>query len=448
MSTIAPTTVATSQSAPTIQPPAKAPVSAPVSGVAPRSPNLPPTGHSTEQQQRISIKDHVAKIFKASEKTEAPSYQNAPAQVTQTPVTTEAPADAATVPAKRTSLFKQETTTATAAPETATPVEQAPQPEDHFVLPENASSSAKENFTKLREVTKSLRAEAAAKAKEVEDVRKQLDTFKTASPADVAELNRLKEEHRVMSDKLAVLDIQNHPDFARQYTLPKAQALKEAGEVLSYNGRSDAGFESLLGKPLKDFNAGVAELTHDLNSMDAATVQQSMRTAYKLAQGEREALAQSKDLSNGLAAKAAAKAKQAFTETWENLGDARTFLQPLGLEPGASPLLIEATTKYNQALADVRINAERNTFGRMDERGVAQVASKAAVLDFVMQHGVPRMEAEYRGLVAQNRAMAEEIRALKGAKAPSGSSAGDISKSGASDAPKDLKSLVSSIYKR
>src|SRR4029079_2674225 len=110
------------------------------------------------------------------------------------------------------------------------------------------------------------------------------------------EVERLKAEHKALSDKMALIDVASTPDFQRQYTLPKTKAVAEASEVLAYSGKEGVDVNALLGKDRKNFSAAVAELTKDLNPMDATTVQTALRDAYRISTEEKAALANSSQL--------------------------------------------------------------------------------------------------------------------------------------------------------
>ena len=219
-------------------------------------------------------------------------------------------------------------------------------------------------------------------------------------------------------DRLAVLDIQSHPDFINQYKEPKLKALNEAKEILSYNGNDSADLAQLMAKPLKDFNKTVAEMTREMNGMDATTVQASLRQAYKLAQEEKNALGNASGLREQLESKSALESKKAFEETWGNFGGAENFLSTVEIPEDAAPEEKSELSAYNQAIQQVRQNAEKYAFGRIDSRTAAQVASKAAILDTMVNVVVPRMNKEYSQILSERNALAAELKAIRGAKNP------------------------------
>ncbi len=279
--------------------------------------------------------------------------------------------------------------------------------------PEGISEAGQKGWKALK-----TKAETEIKTaeKKLADAEAQLNLLRKATPAEVADVERLKTEHKNALDRLAVLDLQNHPDFTRQFVEPKAKALAEASEVLGYNGKA-ALDPSILGKSQKDFNAAVAEMTKDMNSMDATTVQTAMRQAYKLSGDERAALAKASELRSGMAEKEALQTKQAFEKVYGNLGF-ENLISPKEAPADATPEGKAEVAAYNQALAQTRTIAEKNAFGRLSPDEAATVATKAAYLDIMVQHVVPVLEKGYAAVVAERNALAEELQAIRGLKQP------------------------------
>lgn len=349
----------------------------------------------------------------------------------------EPPKQAATEPAKpaqKTSLLSK-----AAEPEPAKPSAEADPtgPEDAISLPENADPTKKSQFNEMKKIIKELRREKMSQ-------QTQQTLQQTAQPAADAETERLRAEHKQMADRLAILDLQSHPDFARQYSEPKNKAVAEANEVLAFNNK-EADLKALLAKPQKEFNAALAEVIKDLNPVDATTVVTAMRTAYKTDQAEKQALTKASELASNLQSQSAHNAKKAFESVWKDLGPTGYFLTTL--EAGQEATAEEKTeiSKYNEAVGAVRAAAEKYAFGQSDPKQAASLATKAATLDFMLSHGVPRMQKEYSQLVSLNRQMAEELAALKGQKSV-GSVAGAAADSGGGSQKTSVQDLVAQAY--
>lgn len=320
------------------------------------------------------------------------------------------------------------------------PVAQADaDPIDSWKLPDNASAESVKNFSEIRAEAKARKIreqEATAKAAELE---KQLAVYRDASPADAAATEQLRAQLKEAQDRLSVLDLKSHPDFIRQYVEPINGALQEAREVLQYNtaeGDPLPDLELLLTRPSKEFNAEVAKLTKDMNNVDANIVMTALRSAHKLHSKQGEALSKSGELSKQLQQKSAQVAKAAFEEVSKNLGPSNDFLQPLEIVDGLSPEDKSAAEAYNASLGSVRQNAEKLAFGRIDEKGVATMAYKAATLEHMITHTIPRVQGEFRKLAQLCKEQSEVIQALRGGKAPDVSQGG-----GGGDGSADLSKM-------
>lgn len=309
---------------------------------------------------------------------------------------------------------------------------------DKMDLGEKASDNARTNFAKLREVAKQERLAKAALEKQLADLKTQQETLAKAAPQDTAEQERLRAEHKAMADRLALVDLKNHPDYVRQYEVPKTAALAEAKEVLDYNG-VPANLESLMGKSLKEFSAEVSKLTKDLNSMDATAVQTSLRNAWKINNDATAALSKSQDLAKALSEKSAHAQKQAVEKVWGTFKEGEALLAKRPVPEGATPEEQAEIASYNEAVQGLRANYERNAFGRMTEEETARMALKATTFDFIQTHGVRMMERAYKGMEARALAAEKQLGELKAARSP-GNMGGDPQKPSAST-PKTFEEL-------
>lgn len=296
---------------------------------------------------------------------------------------------------------------------------------------------------------KALKTEATTKLRAVEQklaqAESQIETFRKATPAEAAEVERLKKEHQIALDRLAILDVQNHPDFTRQYVEPKKKALAEAAEVLGYTGKDGVDFASLLAKNPKDFSAAVSEITKDMNQMDATTVQTSLRSAYKLSSEEKSALSKSSELQQQIQQREAQRAKAAFEETWNGLALKDGLMPQIEIPADADENEKVEIQRMNTAFAGARAKAEAYAFGKLDERGVANIAQKAALLDVHINTVIPRMNTEYQKVRAERDLLLKEMKAIRASKNP-GSFTGDSGKSTAPNGKVSLDSLATQYF--
>ncbi len=328
-------------------------------------------------------------------------------------------------------LFKEKDPEAAKAPEPVKPAEAKPAEPVKPVAPtadadryadiappEGLSEKGQQGWKALKtKANDDVRAAQAA----LQTAQSELETLRKATPADLADVNKLKADHQAALDRLAVLDLQSHPDFTRQYAEPKKAALAEATAVLAYQDKPiTTDLAALLSKPMKDFAAEVATMTKDMNAMDATTVQTALRNAYKIEGAEKAALTQASQLKSSIEAKTAQQQKQAFEETWGNLGEAGGFLKPALIPDGVTPEAKAELEAYNASIPSVRTTAEQYAFGRVDPKAATLIASKAAVFDFVSKTVVPRMEKEFAQVVSDNQRLAAELTAIKAAKGSGG----------------------------
>ncbi len=355
----------------------------------------------------------------------APEVVRAPAaSVPIAPTPTPAPAPAAAKPAEAPaepvvspkSLLPKKT--AAKAPESPA-ASAAPDEFDRFTLPDTASDEQKSHFTELKRISREQKAKL-----------KELESKVNAPSTPTAEVERLRAEHKAATDRLAQLDLKSHPEFQRQYALPKTAAVTEAAQILTDWGKTGVDLEGLLGKSRKDFSTAVADLTKDLNPMDATLVQTRMNDAFRIAGEERTALANGTQLRERINQQTEAQARQTFAEVSDNLGPMGEFLVTLDTPDGANEAERQEIATYNQAVSGLRQNVEKTVFGPTNEKQMAMLARKGGTLDFILQHAVPRMERTYASLVQEHAAMARELAALKGTKG-SGPLTGDPTKGGA-----------------
>jgi len=368
----------------------------------------------------------------------AKTYADKPVVEPAKPAAAAPAVEPAAVPVKPQSLLSRRAPAA--APPAAAPVTDELPAE----LPADTPEPTKVNWKKAREVERKLKADLTAKQAEIEALRVQTKSL----PADTAELQQLKTERQAMLDRLAVVDLQSHPDFVNQYVKPQQSALAAAKEVLDYSGKEGVDLSGLLGKSVKDFNAEVSKLTEGLNSMDATTVQTSLRTAYTASRGASEALKSSSQLGQALVAKQAQEAKQAFETVFNKVNEFLVTVEP---EANASEEDRASAIAHNKAVTDFRAAAEHNAFGKISHTGAAELSVKAALADLLMNHGLPRAEAEYTRVSAQLKAAQAELSALKGSRKvgsvvgdPSAAVAGGVKGNG----KQSLHDLVQNVYSR
>lgn len=315
----------------------------------------------------------------------------------------------------------------------------------HIEAPKDMSEKAADNWKKLKDEASRKISE---KERELATAQAQIETFRNATPAEHAEAESLKKELQTAKDRLAVLDIESHPDFVSQYSAPKNKALAEASEVLGFYSKT-ADLNQLLSKQGKDFSDAVSKLTEGMNSMDSAAFVSSLRQAHKITSEQKAALSDSGALRESLQSKTAAEQKKVFDETWNHLGGAEKFLSDVDIPDDASPEEKTELSAHNDSLKAVRGAAEGYAFGKVDAKSAAQIASKAAILDHVIKSVVPRIQKEHSRVVAERNALAKELAGIKAAKAPGNfTSTPGTAPLSKQDHAAQQKSLLSAAFKR
>src|SRR4029077_18319455 len=110
----------------------------------------------------------------------------------------------------------------------------------------------------------------------------------------IEEIEGLKAREKAASDRLLVMDLENHPNFKAQYIEPKNAEVARANELLAAHGvKGD--ITTLLSKPRSELGKAVAEMVKDLPDFDRVEVAESVRKAYGLEQQSKLALTQSKE---------------------------------------------------------------------------------------------------------------------------------------------------------
>jgi hypothetical protein len=281
--------------------------------------------------------------------------------------------------------------------------------------PEGASEKTVKDWKAFREKASDeinrVKNERAAIAAE-------LATYKKSTPADAADIAKLKADLQASNDRLAILDLSSHPDFQRQYTEPKAKALAEATMLINDNGVKDApDMKELLALPRQEFAQKVSALAKDMPAFDQGTFVHSLREAYRLQGEERGALSKAGELRASLQAKSAQQERTAFEESRTEFS---SRVPALEVPADASPERAAEIQTYNEARDAAFAEAERFTFGKATPREVANIATRAAALELVANHVLPMTQRDLKQATALISQLTGELAAIKNAKsAPS-----------------------------
>lgn len=282
-------------------------------------------------------------------------------------------------------------------------------PEDKLQLDPKSSASARENFEKLKGISKQARAELAAKLKEIEELKAK------ASPvaADHAELERLRAEHKAMSDKLLLIDTKNHPTFQAQYVKPKQEALTAATELLKANGK-EADIAALIEKPRGEIGKALSEILKDVPAFDQTEISAHIQKAYQLAQAEKTALAQAGDVHSQIKKQDSTAHVQAFDKTWDKIAQAAgEFLIEAEIPEDATPERKERLSGYNADMKALRDRARQIATGDSSYESVADASIKAAAFEVHAKHVLPMLAEEIADRNEVIRKLTEELKGYR-----------------------------------
>ena len=400
------TAVATPPAAPAAVPPAEN--TNPYRGpVLPESAGIQPNLHHDASEFFDRKPAAPAAIAEPVKPAEAPKEEVKPKQEVVSPDEIDSPMLRA--------LEKKSKPASAAAPAQPTATPTNDNPEDKIELASNAHTSTKDQFKSLKTITRDLRGQLIQAQDRERSLQEQLKSHATAQPVqENPDIERMKAEHKAMSDRLALVDLQSHPTFQQQYVQPKSQSLNEAQQLLEANGIKDVDVASLLNKPRAEFGKAVSEAAKNLSPYDQTDFANNMRKAWELEQGSRSALAKSKELMNGLTQQNGVRQRGAFEKTWSSVaGSVNEHIVELEALPTATPEERAAIDSYNQSIKNLRVNAEKLALNPMDEEGVSKAAIKAAAYDFHIAHAMPRLEQEMNALLKIVRDQASELKAIR-----------------------------------
>jgi hypothetical protein len=309
------------------------------------------------------------------------------------------------------------------------PAEGAPteNPEDKLELGPRSTPEAKEQFKTVKGIAKQLRSEVASLQSKVKELE-----ARPAQGAPNPEVEKLRTELKAAHDRLAIVDVRAHPDFVKTFTAPRTKAIENLNGILKDHNIEGVDFNSILSKPRSEFGKAVGEIAAKLPEFDRADFMAGMRGLRGLAEGEAAALANAGEAAKNFNAQRQAVARSSFDAAWKQMGD-RVGFTPLQPGEKATPEDKAAIEAYNADIAQIRPNAERMAFNPANEAEVATVATKAATYDFLVKHGLPRLEAEYKRAVDLIRQQHTELSKLRGSKGEAAAAGGSAPAGGSSD---------------
>lgn len=298
-------------------------------------------------------------------------------------------------------------------PEAAPAPAAAEHPEDKLEVDSKSSPATREHFKTLKGVTKTLRGALQAQEAKVSELQSKLEAAsKAPSATETAELSRLREEAKQLSDRLLLLDTQNHPKFKAQYEQPKQEALSAAKALLG-DKASDAA--KLLNLPRAELGKAISDLTKDLPDLDRRDVTDQLYKAWQLEQGGREALAKAGETNSAIRKLTIEEQRAGFGQRWDKIVPSLAEnIVKLEVPADATREQRESIERYNEAAAAIRQSAEKVALGAIDEDAIVSHAAKSAAYDFHIGHVMPRIGQEISEMQETIAGLTKELAMYRG----------------------------------
>lgn len=270
-----------------------------------------------------------------------------------------------------------------------------------------------DGWTVLKTSLKTESERRASLERELTETKQRLASPVVAG-VTAEEIESLKAREKASSDRLLVMDLENHPSFKAQFVVPKEAEIAAAQELLTAN-KITVDVRTLLGKPRAELGKAVVDAIKDLPEFDRVEVAEHIRKAYSIEQNAKAALTQSKDLGAALQAKSVDRQRVAFANRWAPVSAAiGEFVQPIESPAEATPEQRAADEAYNADLASLRTKAEAIALSPTSDEAIAENSIKAAAYDLHIRRVLPRVVSEYEGVVNINRKLVAELNALRG----------------------------------
>jgi hypothetical protein len=326
-----------------------------------------------------------------------------------------------------------------AAPASATPAPAAPAPSDPLAsvlksaqkaAPASAPSAPAEPPA-LEDIDKGLQAppenaksragwdelkkRASEERRQRLELEQKLKAAPAVSPVDEATKARLAEletQNKSYSERLKLLDLRSHPEFVSKFVQPAEQA-KLAMATIAKTDEVEVNVEELVSMKGKALNTAVSQVMETMTPYARVKFQAALDSFFTAQAGAEQAVAQADETLKSMKQNGGARSRASFDSVARNYSDAFLAAPIDDKLPDADK---QAAAAYNAALAGIGKQAETYAFGQIDETGVADLSHKAALYEFTMNHGIPRIASLYgAALNARDAKIAEletQVKAL------------------------------------
>jgi hypothetical protein len=287
-------------------------------------------------------------------------------------------------------------------------------PEAKLELDSKSSASAKDAFKTVKTIAADLRKSEAEKSAKIAELEARLKTA-PAGMVPAEEANKYQAQIKELSDRLMVLDLQSHPSFKTQFTIPKQERLDAAKELLVMNQQSEIEPKAMLSLSRAEFGKAVSEAASKLTPYDSAEFSAAMREAYKLNQSEQQAAQKAGETLQAINQNNQSKGTQTFEKVWsETIGKASEFSVEFQIPDKATPEQVEKLQAHNDSLKAISTKARQYALQPKSADEVASNAIKAAMFEHQQQHILPAILGDYENKVRELNALKQQLAAIKG----------------------------------
>ena len=173
----------------------------------------------------------------------------------------------------------------------------------------------------------------------------------------------------------------------------------------------DVDLNALMQMKGKQFAEEVSDILDQLSSFQRPEFGQLARDAHKTILAGEAASEKPDEFVEGADTDFKARTRAAFDKVGEEYGQ---LFSPTDVDESASKEVVAENSAYNEALQNVNKAAEQIAFGGLDDTAMSRVAHESALFRFLLEHGLPRVEAFAGGVIGQRDAQIKELQAELG----------------------------------
>lgn len=265
--------------------------------------------------------------------------------------------------------------------------------------PENVKSHA--GWQELKKKGNEALARARTLARENEELKTKLQgSPATVDEATRARLHELEAENQTISQRLKVLDLRAHPEFVQKFVAPQNEARAALAKIVQ-GEEGDIDIDALLARKGKAFQQGVSDALDTLTPYGRVQFQSALDRYLAADLGAQQAEAQAGEFLKTARQSTGARSRAAFDRVAAGY---REHFVPVAVDEKATPEDRAAAEAYNTALAAVPATAESYAFGELNETAAAELANKAALFEFTVARGLPRLGQLFNTTIADRDA--------------------------------------------